>query len=382
MDLAWTAQQQSLWDDIVQFAHQTLKQDDLAERDHLGTFSEANWQHCAKKGLFGFAMPEAYGGAGYDLVTSVHGLEALGYGCMENGFTLAINGQTWSVQIPILIAGTEAQKQKYLPRLIDGTWKGAHAVTEAESGSDAFSMTTTATKTDGGYVLNGTKMMVGMAPVADVYILFATLNPQLGRWGVTGFIVDAKTEGITTEWRKDKMGLRTEPFGSITLKDAFIPTENRLGNEGSGAAIFNAAIDYERCFIFTSHIGSIARQLDQAITYAKTRKQGGQPIGKYQSVSNRIADMKVRLEMARSFLYKAAWMFDNKQDMKLQAAMNKLVISELLVENSMDAIRVHGGRGYLSEFAAERDLRDVLGGVLYAGTSDIQRNLIAGLLGV
>ncbi len=382
MDFSWTAQQIALWDDICQFARTELPTDDLFQRDHNGTFVQADWQRCASKGLFGLALPQTYGGSGFDLVTTIHALEALGYGCPNNGFTLAVNGQTWSVAMPILRFGTEAQRERYLPRLVNGTLKGAHAVTEPEVGSDVFGLTTTATPTTGGYLLNGRKTFIGMGPIADVFVLFATVNPQHGRWGITAFIVDAKSSGLSQEAPRDKMGLRTEPMGDVYLENVFVPEENRLGREGAGASIFNAAMTYERSFIFTSHIGSMARQLDQTISYVTTRKQGGQPIGKYQSVSNRIADMKVRLEMARAFLYKAAWMIDHGEDATLQSAMTKLVLSELFVANSLDAVRSYGGRGYLGEVGVERDLRDAIGGVLYAGTSDIQRNLIAGLLGL
>ncbi|MCL4251851.1 MAG: acyl-CoA/acyl-ACP dehydrogenase [Anaerolineae bacterium] len=382
MDFSWTKEEVALWDEISQFARTELHNDDLIERDQQYVFVEANWQKCAAKGLFGLAMPAEYGGSGHKLITTVHALEALGYGCPDNGLTLAVNGQTWSVQMPILKFGTDEQKRKYLPKLIDGSWKGAHAVTEPEAGSDVFAMATRAQKTEGGYILNGQKILVGMAPLADVYVLFATLNPTAGRWGVTAFIVDANTPGIVRGAPGEKMGLRTEPFGDITLNDVFVPRSNVLGREGSGASIFNASMTLERSFIFSSHLGSMARQLDDTIAYANHRKQGGQTIGKYQSVANRIANMKLRLETARSFLYKAAWMVDQGMDATLQAAMTKLTVSEFFVENSLDSIRVHGGRGYLPETGVERDLRDAVGGVLYAGTSDIQRNLIAALLGL
>jgi alkylation response protein AidB-like acyl-CoA dehydrogenase len=382
MNFGFTAHQQQIWERTVAFAKRELSQGDLVERDREGVFSEANWQACARQGLLGLTVPEQYGGAGLDFVTSVHALEALGYGCADNGMTLAINGQTWSIQIPLLKFGSEQQRRTYLPDLVSGRIKGAHAMTESEAGSDAFSLVTTATRTPGGYLLNGRKIHVGMSPVADMFVLFATVNPAVGRWGVTAFIVDATAPGVATSARGDKLGLRTEPHGTIELHDVFVPEAARIGNEGSGAAIFNASMNYERSFIFSSHVGSMARQLDQTIAFVTARKQGGQPIGKYQSVSNRIADMKMRLETARLFLYRAAWHADQGQDWTLQAAMTKLAISELFVENSLDAVRLHGGRGYLGEYGVERDLRDAVGGVLYAGTSDIQRNLIAGLLGL
>lgn len=381
MDFSWTNQQQALWDDVVRFGREELE-DNLIDRDRDGVFSEENWQKIAQKGVFGYYIPEQYGGCGYDMVTTIHGLEALGYVCADNGLTLGVNGQMWAVQEPILKFGTEEQKQKYLTGMVSGKLKGAHGMTEPESGSDAFSLSTTARKVDGGYVLNGHKIYIGLGPVADIILAFATVNPDVGRWGVTAFIVEADAKGVTLSDAKEKMGLRTGLTGDICFEDVFVPAENLLGREGSGAGIFNASMMYERSFIFASHVGSMARQLDQTIAFANKRKQGGQSIGKYQSVSNRVADMKVRLETARMFMYRAASKIDHGQDATMDAAMAKLVISELFMENSLDTIRVHGGRGFMSEFGVERDLRDSIGGLIYSGTSDIQRNLIAGLLGL
>lgn len=379
MDFSWTAAQQTLWDETLDFARKELELD-LVERDRCGKFLEANWRKCAKQGILGLCVPKEYGGRGLDMVSTIHAMEALGVGCPDNGLTLGLNGQIWAVQEPILNSGSEEQKRKYLPGLVDGSLKGAHGMTEAEAGSDAFSLSTTASKTAGGYILNGKKIFIGLGPVADVVLVFATVDPSRGRWGVTAFLVDGDSPGLVLGPSKGKMGLRTGPMGDVEMKDVFVPQENLLGNEGSGASIFSASMGYERSFIFASHVGSMARQLDEAQAYAKKRRQGGRPIKEYQSVSNRLADMKVRLESARHFLYKAAWKIDQGESADLEAAMAKLVISESFVQNSMDAIRVHGGRGYLSECGVERDLRDAMGGVLYSGTSDIQRNLIANLL--
>lgn len=381
MNFQWTEQQQALWAQTEQFARTQLN-DDLVARDYTGTFVEDHWQAIARQSVFGLYIPEDYGGCGYDMVTTVYALEALGHGCPDNGLTLAVNGQMWAVQVPILHFGTDAQKQKYLPALIDGTLKGADAMTEPQTGSDALNLQTTATKTDGGYVLNGHKTYIGLGPVADLILVFASTNPKHGRWGVSAFLVNAHSDGVTLGPAEDKMGLRTSPMGDILFNDVFVPTENLLGREGAGASIFNQSMQYERSFIFASHIGSMARQMDDTIRYARERQVGGQPISKYQSVSNRVADMKIRLETARMFLYRTASIIDQGLDATLDAAMAKLVISELFVENSMDAIRVHGGQGYMTERGVERDLRDALGGIIYAGTSDIQRNLVAGLLGL
>lgn len=380
MDFGWTAQQQQLWDETVAFARAELI-DDLLAREPNGVFPDALWRKIAARGIFGLYVPTEYGGAGLDMVTTIHALEALGYGCPDNGLTLAVNGQMWAVQEPILRFGTDEQIRKYLPGLLDGSRKGAHGMTERVSGSDAFSLSTTAKRVDGGYILDGEKLYIGLGPIADLILVFATVNPALGRWGVTAFLVEADTPGVVLGQPQRKMGLQTNPLGEICLQNVFVPEANRLGREGAGASIFSAAMQYERSFIFTSHVGSMARQLDQTVAYTREREVGGQPISGYQSVSNRLADMKIRLETARHFLYKAAWTIDQGKDATLEASMAKLVISELFVENSLDAVRINGGRGYLTEFEVERDLRDAVGGVIYSGTNDIQRNLIAGLLG-
>ncbi|MGB7337424.1 MAG: acyl-CoA dehydrogenase family protein [Phototrophicaceae bacterium] len=378
----WTPEQQALYDEMRTFATSSLNDDDVQARDHQGIFAENYWQRCAEKGIFGLYMPTEYGGQGHSILTSVRALEGLGYGCRDNGFTLAINGQIWTVQEVLLHYANEAQKQKYLPRLIDGSLKGAHAITEENAGSDAFNLSTIAEAVDGGFRLNGSKMIIGRASVADFIILFASTNPDIGRWGITAFILDTTSDGVSISEPIEKMGLRTDWANNLIFEDVFIPEDCVIGNVGAGAQIFNASAVYERGFIFASHVGSMARQLDETVAFAKKRKQGGQSIGKYQSVSNRLVDMKVRLETSRLLMYRAAAAIDRGEDITLDSAMAKLTISESFVQNSMDAIRVLGGRGYLTEYDVERDLRDAMGGVLYGGTSDIQRNIIARMMGV
>jgi alkylation response protein AidB-like acyl-CoA dehydrogenase len=370
-----------LCDEMTRFAGEELRYD-LVERDRHGQFLDDNWQACARKGVLGLYLPRQYGGSGYSISTTVRLLEALGYGCPDNGLTLALNGQMWAVQEPILKFGTEAQKEKYLPPLIRGEIKGAHGMTEPASGSNAFDLSTTADKVDGGFVLNGHKTYIGLGPVAGLILVFATLDPARGRWGISAFLVDGDSPGVTLGPPQGKMGLRTGPMGDVVLRDVFVPDDNQLGKPGAGASIFNASMDYERSFIFASHVGSMARQLDECVAYARTRTLADTPIGKHQAISHRIAGMKLRLETSRLHLYRAAELLDLGKNIPLEAAMAKLAISEAFVQNSLDAIRVHGGQGYLSEPGIERDLRDAVGGVIYSGTSDIQRNLIAGLLGL
>lgn len=381
MNFGPTQEQVALCDQMKSFSNNTLGKD-LSARDAAGEFRREDWEACAKEGVFGLNTPKELGGSGHDILTSVLILEALGHGSPDNGLSLAINGQVWCVQAPILKFGSDFQREKYVKGMVDGSMIGAHAMTEEESGSDAFGMKSTAEQTDGGYILNGRKIYVGMAPVADCILVFVSTDPSRGRWGISTFIVDAKSEGVTLHPAQEKMGLRTVPTGAIEFENVFVPVENMIGKPGSGASIFTASMDYERSFIFTSHVGSMARQLDQAIEFSRTRQQLGQPIGKLQSISNRIADMKLRLETSRLLLYKCASLLDQGKSIPMEAAMANLHIAESFVENSLASIRIHGGKGYMSAFEVERDLRDAVGGVIYSGTSDIQRNLIAGLLGL
>jgi alkylation response protein AidB-like acyl-CoA dehydrogenase len=381
VDFSWTAEQLAYKKAVIEFAQKNLN-DGIIERDHAGELSRAAWQQCARFGIQGMPMPEAYGGANADILTTMLTMEGLGYGCHDNGLIFGLNAQLWSVQMPILAFGSEAQKAKYLPGLISGQTIGAHGMSEPDSGSDAYSLHTRATRQEGGYVLNGSKTFVTNAPVSDLAVVFATVDPTKGMWGVTAFVVEKDTPGFRISRNIEKMGLRTSPMGELVFADCFVPLENRIGPEGIGAKIFNHSMEWERSCILASHVGAMEWQLERCIKYARERRQFNQPIGKFQSVANRIADMKVRLETARLLLYKIAWLKQSGKSAVMEAAMAKLYLSESFVQSSLDAVRVHGGYGYMTEFEVERDLRDAVGGTLYSGTSDIQRNIIARLLGL
>jgi alkylation response protein AidB-like acyl-CoA dehydrogenase len=381
MDFSWTEEQLKYKQAVIEFAQKELNKG-LIDRDRQGELSRENWKKCAQMGILGLATPEEYGGSATDIVTTMLVMEGLGYGCRDNGLIFAMNAQMWSVQHPILTFGTEAQKRKYLPGFCSGEIIGAHGMSEADSGSDAYSLRTRAERSSAGYVLNGSKMFVTNAPVADMSVIFATVDPAKGRGGVTAFLVDKGTPGFRVSRNIEKMGLRTSPMGELILEDCVVPEENRLGPEGAGTSIFNSSMEWERSCILGSHVGAMERQLEECIRYARERRQFGQAIGKFQSVANRIADMKVRLETARLLLYKVAWLNQNGKSAVMEAALAKLYLSESYVSSSMDAIRTYGGSGYMSELEVERDLRDAIGGTIYSGTSDIQRMIIARWLGL
>ena len=381
MDFSWTEEQLKYKKAVIEFAQKELNKG-LIEHDRGSELPRENWRKCAQFGILGLAVPEEYGGSGSDILTTMLVMEGLGYGCRDNGLIFAMNAQMWSVQHPILTFGSEAQKQKYLPGLCRGELIGAHAMSEPDSGSDAYSLRTRAIRVDDGYALNGTKMFVTNAPVADLALVFATVNPAKGLGGVTAFLVEKGTPGFRVSRNIEKMGLRTSPMGEVILEDCVLPVESRLGPEGAGSAIFNSSMEWERSCILGSHIGAMERQLEGNIRYARERRQFGQSIGKFQSVANRIADMKVRLETARLLLYQVAWLKQKGKPAIMEAAMAKLYLSECFIQSSLDAIRTYGGYGYMTELEVERDLRDAVGGTLYSGTSDIQRMIIARWLGL
>lgn len=381
MDFTWTKKQIEYKDSVIAFAKEHLN-NSLLERDANCTFSREDWQKCADFGLQGLAVPLAYGGyeKEVDILNATLAMEGLGYGCHDNGLPFGLNAQMWTVQLPIAKFGTENQKQKYLKKFTSGAWIGCHALTEANAGSDVFSMQTTAEKVDGGYIINGSKRLITFGPEADVALIFASSNPKLGKWGVSGFLIKKGTKGFIQGPNKSKMGMRTIPIGDLTFENCFVPTENRLGAEGAGWSITTSSLEYDRGGILGSQLGAMERQLEATIAFVKKRKQFGKSISEFQSVSNRIANMKLRLETSRLLLYKVAWLKSVGESAMLESAMLKLQLSESFIESSIDAIRSHGGSGYLSENEVERDLRDAVGGVIYAGTSDIQRNIISNLL--
>ncbi len=381
MDFSWSEEQLTFRQAVVDFAKNELNQG-LMERDQAGEFSRESWQKLARFGIIGLPFPEQYGGSDADILTTMLAMEALGYGSGDNGVIFGINAQMWSVMMPILKFGSEAVKQKYLPGMCRGELIGAHGMSEPDSGSDAYSMRTRADKVEGGYVLNGAKTFVSNGPVSDLAVVFATVDPKRGMWGVTAFVVETGAPGYTISRTIEKLGLRTSPMGEQIFQDCFIPEENRLGPVGAGANIFKDSMEWERACILGSHVGAMERQLELSIAYAREREQFGQPIGKFQTVANRIVDMKVRLETARLLLYKVAWLKSEGKTAVLEAAIAKLYLAETFVASGLDAIRTFGGWGYTTEFEVERDLRDAIGGMLYSGTSDIQRNIIARMLGL
>ena len=381
MDFSLTEDQISFKQLAVEFAKKSLN-DGFSARERNGEFNFEGWNKCAQFGLHGLPMPEQYGGLSRDILTCVVVMEGLGYACKDSGLLFAINSTIWTCECPILKFGTDAQKEKYLPGLIDGSLIGGHAATEAGAGSDAFSMKCRAERKGDRYIVNGAKMFITNAPIADFLLVFAVTDKNKGFAGISAFIVEKGFPGFSVGKPLEMMGLRTCPLGEVVLQDCEVPAENLLGREGAGAGIFSSEMEQERSCLFAMHLGAMERELEECVNYAKIREQFGQPIGRYQSVSHKIADMRMRIELSRLILYQVAWMKDQGKRAPVEAAIAKLFISESYLQTCLDALQIHGAYGYSKEFDIERDLRDSIAGRIYSGTSEIQRNLIASYLGL
>lgn len=382
MEFSLSDEQRALREAIIQFARRELNQG-MIERDRGQVFSRDLWLKCGEMRLQGLPVPEEYGGLGLDPLSTAMALEALGYGCEDSGLVFAICAHLLPCVVPIVKFASEQQKDQYLPRLCDGTLIAANAMTEPNSGSDAFAMITRAVPEPGGYRLNGAKMFISNGPVADLFVLFAVTDPEKGyHGGVTTFLIQKDTPGVKVGNKIEKMGLRTSPLSEVFLEDAFVPTEAVLGGEGGGSTLFTHSMDWERTCLFAFNVGVMERLLEKAVEYARTRQQFGKPIGKNQAVSHKIADMKMRLEAARLLVYRAAWRLNRTKTVSMDASMAKLFVSESLLQTAIGTVQVLGGYGFMTEFEVERSLRDAVGSTIYSGTSDMQRNIIASWLGL
>ncbi len=381
MDFSLTQDQMNFKELAIKFAESELN-DGVKDREKRGDFNEDGWKKCAEFGVHGLPMPEKYGGLEQDILTCILTMEGLGYACRDSGLLFAINSHIWTCEFPILKFGTDEQREKYLPGLIKGSLIGGHAMTEPDAGSDAFSIKCRAERQGNKYVLNGTKLFITNAPIADILLVFAVTDAKKGFAGISVFIVEKDFPGLSVGKPMDMLGLKTCPIGEVIFEDCEVPVENRLGREGTGSTVFNSEMEWERSCLFATHVGSMERDLEECIEYVKVRHQFGKPIGKNQSISNKIAEMRTRVELSRLILYKVAWMKGQGKRAPIESAIAKLFISESYVENCLEALQIHGAYGYSTEFEFEKNLRDSIAGKIYSGTSEIQKGIIASLLGL
>ncbi len=384
MDFSYTDEQKLLREEIIRFAQQELNKD-VVKRDREQIFPHELWLKCGEMKLPGLPVPEEYGGGGLDSLSTAMALEALGYGCHDGGLVFSICAHLLACVIPIWKFGSEEQMRRYLPGLCNGKIIAVNAMSEPDSGSDAFAMRTRAVATpDGeGFRINGTKTFSSNGPVADLAVTFALTDPEKGyHGGVTTFLVEKETPGFRSSKKWDKMGLRTSPIGELVYEDVYVPASAVLGKAGAGSTQFTHSMDWERACLVACHVGTMERLIEKSVNHARTRKQFGQTIGKFQAISHRMADMKVKLEASRWLVYKAAWELERSKKVSMDAAIAKLFASESLVQTALDAVQIFGGYGFMTEYEIERALRDAVASTVYSGTSEMQKNIIARWLGL
>lgn len=381
MEFSLSAEQRQLKDAASAFARAELNQDP-AERAEPGEFPREAWLACARFGIQGLPVPAELGGGGSDVLTAVLVMEALGYGCHDNGLLFALNAHMWGVELPLVRFGTAAQQRAYLPGLVSGELIGVRATNEPGSGSDAFRVRTRAERRGDHYVLSGSKLYIPSVPDADVVLVFASRSGGPEPAEVSAYLVDKRTPGFSVSRTLENTDLPTPPAREVVLDGCLVPAGQRLGAAGAGFAIFNASMELERSCILAGALGAMQRQLDTCVRYARTRKQFGRAIGNYQGVSDKVADMYLRLEAARLLVYRAAWLTQQGKLTTAEAAAAKLFTSEAWVQSSVDSIQVHGGYGYMKEAGTEGDLRYAVAGTTRSGTPESQRAALSRMLGL
>ncbi|MFI6638499.1 acyl-CoA dehydrogenase family protein [Streptomyces sp. NPDC050504] len=378
--MRWNADQKALREGLRHW-HEALSAGHI-ERDAAAAFPYEQWKLIQRTGILGLPFDEQWGGLGQSLLTTMYVLEELGAGCRDGGLNFSVATHMVSVGVPLQRFGSPALKQRYLPGICSGGTIGAHAITEPESGSDALAMRTTATREGEDFVLRGGKCFVSNGPVADVFVVYARTHPDGGPLGITAFLVERDTPGLTVGAPVGKMGLRTSPLGDLYFDDCRIPASAVVGRIGSGFLVLDHVMKWEILCSFVINAGQMGHRLERCVEHARTRTQFGRPIGANQAVAHRIVDMRTGLETARKWLYDTARRLTDGENVTTDVATSKLLTSESNVASAQAAVQIFGGQGYLTECGLEKDLRDATASTLYSGTSEIQRNRIASMLGL
>jgi alkylation response protein AidB-like acyl-CoA dehydrogenase len=350
-----------------------------AEFDESGEFPNATIKKMGALGFMGIEVPEQYSGAEMDTLAYVLALEEICKVDASHGVIMSVNNSLYSHGI--LQFGTEEQKKAFLPPIASGAAIGAYSLTEPQSGSDAGTMKSRATRDGDFYVLNGRKSWVTSGPVADYFVVFMMTDPDKKQKGISAFLVDGKTKGLVRGRKEPKLGIRASATSEIIFEDCRIPVENRLGKEGEGFKIAMTVLDAGRIGIAAQSLGIAEAAYEAARQYAGQREAFGQPIGAFQGTGFKIADMKTRIEASRLLIYNAAIAKENSKKTggrySLEASMAKLFASETAMFVTHQSIQIHGGMGYSRELPVERYFRDAKITEIYEGTSEIQRLVIS-----
>jgi len=371
---ALSEEQAMLQDMVRKFA-----QDELAPRaaayDRNCDFPWDNVKEMAELGLMGVSVPTEYGGAGMDTTAYTIVIEEISKACASTGVIAAV--QNSLVNFPLLKFGTEAQKEKYLKRTAAGELVGAYSLTEPGSGSDAVAMQTRARKEGDKYILNGTKVFVTNATGASLFIVYATLDPELKSRGVCAFIIEKDFPGFKVGRHEEMLGVRASGTCELILDNCEVPAENLPGAEGEGFKIALATLDVGRLGIAAQAIGIAQACLEYCIGYTNERKQFGKPISSFQLIQNKLVEMAVNLDAARLLLWRAAWLRDSGQKFTKEASMAKFFAAESAMKAGVEAVQALGGYGYTKDYPVERFFRDAKITQIYEGTAEVQKIVIA-----
>lgn len=378
MDFGWSAEDQQRHDAARSLGRSLC--DDVEARDRTATFSRAAWDAMAAGGLLGLPVASTHGGEGLSLVETVYAHEGFARGCEDAGLMLAAHAHLFGC-LPILRGASPEQQAALIPELATGRRLFALAITEAGAGSDAFAMATTATRDGDDYVLTGEKVWVSNGPIADHLLVFARTGDGPKFASLSCFRIDRGTPGLTQHPNTPRLGLRTCAVGPLTLSEVRVPAHHRIGAEGAGAQLFLAAMEWERIGIMTAALGSMDRLLTRCLRHVRKPRGGRPALRTHQAVTHRLADLRAELERSRMVLYRAAWLVSEGKRAPGDAALSKLTASEAHVQAALTALRTFGAAGLVEGAGIERALRDATCGLVYSGTSDIQRNLIARMMG-
>ncbi len=373
IDFSLSDEQQQLQDLARKFAKEEMIPK-AAHHDQTGEYPHEIAKKAWAVGLMNTHVPEEYGGLGLGVLEGCIITEELAYAC--TGISTAMEANALA-SAPVIVAGNDAQKKEFLGMLTAEPKLAAYCVTEPGAGSDVSGIRTTAKKVGSDYVINGAKMWITNASVADWYFVLAYTDVEAKHKGMSGFVVHAKTPGIIVGKKEWNMGQRASDTRGITFEDVKVPEKYRLGAEGDGFKIAMAAFDHTRPAVASGAVGLARRAMDEAIEYAKTRKTFGKPIAAYQAVSFMIADMAKDIEAARLLVHKSAWAIDRGDRNTKFAAFAKAFAADTAMRVATDAVQVFGGYGYSNEYPVEKLMRDAKIYQIYEGTSQIQRLIIA-----
>ncbi|AYV56155.1 acyl-CoA dehydrogenase family protein [Leptospira kmetyi] len=356
----------------------------VEQRDEDCTWDDELWKEMGSMGLLGIPLPEQYGGQGGSCFQCCLAQEAFNSGSLDSGFGLSWGAHMIIGTLPILFQGTEAQKNKYLPKLASGEWIAGLGLTEPDSGSDAAGMRTYAEKTEGGFILNGSKMFITNGPIGQIFIIMARTTKSRGPMGVSAFIVESHRKGFRVSKVLKKLGHNTSTTAELSFEDMFIPDENLLGPLNSGfLRIGKATLEWERTVLLAALMGGMENAVESCIQYAWQRHQFGKPILSFFAMKEKIARVWAYLCASRRTLYFVARKKDNEPDVSLpmESSILKLFASEVSEEIASDAVQIHGGMGYMREVHVSRLFRDVKLGTIGGGTSEVQRSIISASYG-